>query len=293
VALTLDETIIKDLEMRCQFRHLMSEGKCIEFSVYDEKLLFENSIRHDANKLEIVRLIAKLENLKYLNLRKSRIDVLPEFQCLDLEHLDISCNGISSFPSWILNLHKLHYLNIGSNQIKFIPDIGHLPLTCLKIHKNQISEFQGGLCKNIQFLNLYLNKFEEIPSVVFGLSRLEFLSFGGTKISNLPDDLVNLRNLKWLCLVANEIEAIPDFFALLDKMVGVNFAKNRIEKIPDSLRNMFALKEISLYSNRIEHVPDSFFELNLCKLNLKKNMLKAEMKSKVRNKFQHISFFDI
>lgn len=271
----------------------MEDGKCTSISVYDENMLFENSIRHNVNKSFIITKISKLKNLRYLNLRKSRLGFLPKFNCPNLEFLDISCNGIKDFPFWILDLHKLRYLNIGSNDISYIPNIEHLPLDVLKVHKNKISKFEGKIYPKIKFLNLYLNQMQEIPIFVFDLSSLEFLSFGGTKMSLLTNEFGGLKNLKWLCLVANNIKNIPDSFYLLNKLEGVKFAKNIIEEIPDFFGEMCSLKEISFYCNKIRTIPDSFFKMKLSKLNLRKNAIENQFRVRVLEQFRDILFLDI
>lgn len=262
----------------------------MELNFFDESLIFENKIRHLSNKHEIVEKASKNSKLKYVNLRKSRLDYIPEFASKEIEFLDLSCNNLTQFPLWILKLENLKFLNIGSNDIFFVPSLKHMNLETLKIYKNKIFDIE--LCKSIKFLNLYLNNFETFPKQVFELEKLEFLSYCDCKLKIFPKELCDLHSLKWLCFVSNKIENLPDNFVYLKNLIGIKFGKNNIKELPLKFGDLSNLKEISFYCNKLTELPDSFFNLNLNKLNMSKNKLTEECLFKLY-KYSKIEFYSI
>jgi leucine-rich repeat protein SHOC2 len=258
-----------------------------ELVFFDRNHPFENSIRHDKNKHKIVSNFAELDFLKVVNLRKSRLDYIPEFKSKKIQFLDLSCNNLKKFPEWILGLNELKYLNLGSNELESIPDLAHLPLETLKLHKNKISDIKL-LPKTLIFLNIFLNNFVKVPDFSH-LSHLEFFSFGATQIKHLPDWICNFFNLKWLSLVVNEIEVLPKDFCNLRNLIGLRLTKNKLTTIPENIGLLKKLRDLSLYSNRLTSLPDSFFELSLKKLNLSKNMIKNH--DKIFKTFSGIDYF--
>jgi Leucine-rich repeat (LRR) protein len=257
-----------------------------DLSFFNPDNPFENDIRHLPNKHEIVTKFVDLDYLKTVNLRKCRLSYLPVFKSKQIESLDLSCNNLSVFPEWILDLKNLKYLNLGSNFFEHLPNLENLPLETLKLHKNKFSYLQ--IPKTIKCLNLYLNNFLDIPDITH-LKDLEFFSFGVTKITRLPDWICDFKNLKWLSLVVNDIEYLPENFCNLQNLIGLRLAKNKLKKLPNNIGLCKSLKEITLYSNCISCLPDSFYQLDLEKLNLSKNYLID--KNKIINKFSNINFF--
>ena len=161
----------------------------------------------------------------------------------------------------------------------------------LKAHKNNISNI-GELNSKIKVLNLYLNKFDFIPSFVWDLSLLEVFSFGMTKIKSISDKIANLKNLNWLTLVTNDLAYLPDSLCDLQKLQGMNFTKNKLNVLPTNIGNL-KIKELSLHSNELEFLPNSFWDLKLNKLNLSSNKLDIACKSKLIDRFGEICFLEI
>ena len=257
-------------------------------SFYDTESIFENTIRHNSDKHNIVSYYADMKNLTHVNLRKCRLNFLPEFKSKCIEFLDLSCNNLTSIPDWVFKLENLKYLNVGSNLLTHLPDTCHMSLETLKVHKNKLSKLKT--CKTLRFLNLYLNNFEYIPDVSY-CEKLEFLSYGMTNISKLPCWITSFVHLKWLSLVVNKIETLPNNFHLLSRLKGVRLAKNNLSSLPDEIGALSDLEELTLYANNLNTLPESFFDLKLKKLNLSKN--KIEIKDKLKEKFAGIEFFSI
>ena len=282
------KNIIEKLKSICKFKYEINEV-CTSISFYDESDPFDNTIRKNKSKIEIIKLVSKLEHLKHVNLRKTRIGNLPEFCSKDIEFLDLSCNDLEEVPNWILKQKNLNFLNLGANNIKKLPSLEHLPLKVLKLHKNSLEEFPK-VSNSLKNLNLFLNKFKELPSCISNFSNLENFSFGMTEATNIPR-LSNLQNLKWLTLAVNNFEYLPDDITYLSKLEGLQFAKNKLKKLPKNFGDM-NIRFLTLYSNDLKELPESFFKLNLVKLNLEKNFLES-FKTKILKTYKDIEFIAV
>jgi Leucine-rich repeat (LRR) protein len=260
---------IEKLKALCSFNFTLENDCCESISFYDENNVFENTIRRNYLKEKIVRIACELPNLKYINLRKSRIDNFPNFASKNIEYLDISCNNISKIDEKQIDLPKLKFLNIGSNHIESLPDLSGVPLETLKIHKNPIKKFPN-VSRNIKNLNLFINYLKEIPKSIFELLDLEVFSFGMTDIKKIPD-FSEFIKIKWLTLACNNIKQIPDSICDCKNLEGLILSKNSISKIPNRINDLKNLHTLSLYKNCIRSIPESFYSLNLKKLSISCN----------------------
>lgn len=283
-----DEKIIKSLKNQCDFDFEMNGNFCTKISFFKESEIFGSTIRKNTKKNEIIKIISKLPKLKYVNIKKSRINYIPEFVSQELEYIDFSCNNLNEFPNWIIKQSSLKHLNLGANYIEYIPDISHLKIESLKLHKNKL-KFIPKINKTCKLLNLYLNTEIKCFKNIENLNDIEIFSFGVSTINNMPP-IFNWHKLKWLTITVTNITEINNNIGNLKSLEGLQLAKNKIKKIPDNIGNL-NIKYLTLYSNQISELPDSFYNLKLNKLNLYKNNLRC--KDKIINKFKNIEFFKI
>lgn len=271
------EDQIKELKRYCNFTYTTENGYCKSIAFPDH--IFESSIRHHPEITIILNLISQLTQLESLDLRKARINQIPQFKSKILKHIDLSCNNLEYVPQWILEQTQLKYFNIGANKLIELPKLDHLPLETLKLHKNINLKSIPKLSDSIKHLNLFLlPNFSEVPKSVLELNSLEVFAFGQTKMNSF---IPVLSNLKWLNLTLNEFKIVPKSLNEMQKLEGLILAKNKIEKLPEiELPN---LKFLSLYGNNISKLPESFFKLKLEKLNLYGNPLDPLIHSSVEN----------
>ncbi len=267
---------IKKLKSLCKFSYVLKNDYCESISFYDKSNIFENTIRRNSSKEEIIKIISDFPYLRYVNLRKSRVSFFPNFISKKIEYLDLSCNNISEVTHDNLDLPKLKFLNLGSNFIQRLPDLSNLPLETLKIHKNPIKEFPI-ISKNIKNLNLFINQLKEIPKIIFELLDLEIFSFGMTNIKKIPNFSI-LKKIRWLVLACNQIKTVPDSLCNCENLEGLILAKNNITKLPDEFGKLKKLHTLSLYKNQIKSLPKSFQDLNLSKFSIKDNPLKLKVR---------------
>lgn len=116
-------------------------------------------------------------------------------------NLDLSNQGLTKLPSYVLERTDLTKLDISNNKLT-----GALP-----------GEIR--FLKNLKILNASYNNMTGVPAEVGQLSALTELNLSYNQLTGLPYELGNLKNLKILNLKGNSyaqqdldkiLEAIPD-----------------------------------------------------------------------------------
>ena len=99
------------------------QEKCIVAKITNKSNLFFGCMRNLSNsdKIEVLKLISCLKNIRHLDLRKNRLNKIIDFDLPELEHLDLASNYLSNVPVWIKN-NNLKFLNLGVNNLINIPD---------------------------------------------------------------------------------------------------------------------------------------------------------------------------
>lgn len=100
--------------------------------------------------------------------------------------LNLSNQGLTKLPDYVLKMSSLEELNISNNRIS-----GALPA---EIHN----------LKNLQILNVSNNQLTGVPAEVGQLQYLEVLDLSNNKLTGLPHELGNLKKLKVLNLSGND-----------------------------------------------------------------------------------------
>lgn len=62
---------------------------------------------------------------------------------------------------------------------------------------------------------------------------LEFLNFGGNRLSTLPDELAQFRRLRILFFAGNAFESVPSVIGQLSQLYMLSFKGNRLRIVPD------------------------------------------------------------
>lgn len=62
---------------------------------------------------------------------------------------------------------------------------------------------------------------------------LEFLNFGGNRLSSLPDELAQFRRLRILFFAGNAFESVPSVIGQLPQLYMLSFKGNRLRVVPD------------------------------------------------------------
>ncbi len=270
-----DLEIIKELE--ANGINLANHTKLENDKVIELKIINKN-----INDL-VFKIILKLSNLKYLELRSTEdITKIPTeiSNLFKLEYLNLDNNKIEKISDEISKLTSLKTLILSRNNLTFIPNsISKLvKLEKLNLSSNKITNISSHITKliKLKYLNLANNKqSQQISSEILKLEKLEELDLYGNQLKSIPISLFQLNNLKILDLRGNSIEKIPEKISELIQLEELYLSSNKIKELPNSLFELSNLKKLLLNSNEIENIPNDIYKLRqLEEVDLKSNKIK-------------------
>ncbi|XP_031560252.1 malignant fibrous histiocytoma-amplified sequence 1 homolog [Actinia tenebrosa] len=231
----------------------------------------------DLSDNEIVTIpseITKLKSLKTLKLRNTKLKgILSEYisALTSLEYLDVSKNALNAFPESFANLKELERLNIWQNSFAKAPSIliGLTKLKILDISYNKLEVFDLDLFTSgikVEDLDLEGNELTTFPEKVCSLDSLQRLDVGRNKISDIPEDIKNLRKLEELWINNNNLNAFPKVICKLLSLETFSISYNNIKAVPNELAYLSELKNLEL-----DHCGLDVMPLSICMLkNLKR-----------------------
>ncbi|KAK2969232.1 hypothetical protein RJ640_003466 [Escallonia rubra] len=232
--------------------------------------------------------LAQLSNLQELYLNENHLSGLipPELFNLDLRFNDL--NGV--IPSTIGGMTTLQRLYLGRNKIEgtipneicLLRNLGEIGLHDNKLY-GSVPNCIGNL-SSLQRIYLSLNTFRSIPSTLWNLENLLYLSPESNSISGTLDP--NLRVLKALGsmdLSGNQISGnIPSTIGAFESLTYLNLSGNSFSgPIPESLSDLVQLNILDLSRNNLSGaIPKSLNEISQLEyLNLSFNKLTGEIPS--------------
>jgi small GTP-binding protein len=110
---------------------------------------------------------------------------------------------------------------------------------------------------------------------ICSVSDQDKLDLSGLGLTEIPDQLFELRSLKELKLNNNRLTAIPSGISRLGQLVLLSLANNKLGQLPNEIGRLQNLKRLELEGNLLSSLPASTRELsNLEWLNLGFNKLK-------------------
>lgn len=137
----------------------------------------------------------------------------------------------------------------------------------------QIPGVVFGMTKLLE-LNLRCNQISAIPKEIAMLRALEVLIVSDNQLTELPREIVELKKLKTLDVAENYIKRLPDDIGSLSKLETLRANRNRLVALPNSIKKCTRLKAINLYNNIIMTLGDGISELcDLEELNVSNNLL--------------------
>jgi Leucine-rich repeat (LRR) protein len=161
-----------------------------------------------------------------------------------------------------------------------------LQLKSLSLYDCEIIDLTGiGLCENLVSLNVGRNPVTELPAADFAkLSWLETLCLddcklegrlpvaitclynllelrmANNKITEITDEIRNVRQLTVLGLDRNSLVALPDAVTELLNLQTLLLRSNQLTALPADLPNMISLKLLHVSSNKLSALPDNLAE---------------------------------
>ena len=189
------------------------------------------------NNIEIIpSSIGALKVLQNLNVSKNKIEEVPETlkHLSNLQKIDISYNIIEKFPYQLSNIKSLQEIDLSYNRITEI--------------KDDIQYFTNLLALNLSY-NRCWNYFFHISDKIEMLINLQSLALSNCNLTNdeIPSALFNLINLRYLSLSDNDLKYIPEHIDNLTNLISLSLKKNHIRgNINKSLCNLLNLRSLDL-----------------------------------------------
>ena len=88
-------------------------------------------------------------------------------------------------------------------------------------------------------------------------------------LTEIPDNIGNLRNLQELNLNGNSLDQLPETIGNLENLLALYLGNNYLESLPETIGNLKNLETLELYYNHLDTLPESFGALqNLIRLNM-------------------------
>lgn len=165
-----------------------------------------------------------------LKMAKNALRVTPDGKL----RLDLSNVGITTFPKCLLKLRNIEELDLSRNQLKTIPEfINQLTgLRWLDLHSNQIEQLPEsiGLLGSLVHLNLCNNNLDSagLSPQIGNLRNLQVLNLGMNRLNALPPTLAFLTNLTELGLFDNLLTQVPECINLLPNLTKLNTKRNPV-----------------------------------------------------------------
>ncbi|XP_045540724.1 leucine-rich repeat protein SHOC-2 isoform X1 [Papilio machaon] len=199
-----------------------------------------------------------------LSLNAFEIAEIPNllYTCLDVEHLYLHKNKISSLSVQLTQLSNLTTLTLDYNNLTSLPsEISNLKnLVNLNISYNPLNELipEIGELENLEAFWCNRIGLREIPKEIGKLSKLDTFGARGNELKEIPEEMTSLQKLRWLTLEYNQIETLPNTMDKMESLVHCNLRNNQIREFPMSIMKCPDLMFLQLNNNQISSMPENF-----------------------------------
>ncbi|EQB62107.1 small gtp-binding protein [Vairimorpha apis BRL 01] len=164
-----------------------------------------------------------------------------------------------------LNMLTPTSINLSNRNLTFVPS----KIKFLKnlIHFNSCNNALIDFCElptSLKYINLSVNKIENLPEHFFNLINLEVIIVRHNYLSEFPKLIENFINLKIIDFSFNNIFIIHSTIGELFNVEKIILMDNKIKSLPDSIGKLTKLNYIDLSLNNLSKFPDNCS--NLCML---------------------------
>ena len=158
-----------------------------------------------------------------------------------LERLYLSSNMIAYFPKGLLRLHNLVHLELNANQLRVITgEISQLThLESINLAGNQLETLPLDIGKmpSLKKIRLNSNRLIVLPTLNPDLEwlKLESIDLDGADLKELPSWLFSLKSLKYLSLSKLHLNHFPELIYNLSKLEGVYLDSTQFPVWPNKI----------------------------------------------------------
>lgn len=139
-------------------------------------------------------------------------------------------------------------------------------LRCLSLEAQALRDFPEDLERRvheegINELILAQNQLSPLPPEIGSFAGLKKLDVSGNTITELPEQLCELRELEVLLVKRNALKSLPEKFGQLKLLRELNISGNSLEKFPPQILSLKKLEILHLGANRLRAIPRSIGQL--------------------------------
>lgn len=159
-------------------------------------------------------------------------------------------------------------LDLSDLGLSSLPDeVGTLfHLQSLRLAGNHLKSLPPLLgCKKLRAIHLDGNKLSEFPQDLVQLPNLRTLVLAGNRLKSLPVTVGDFPQLETLSLAQTRISSIPPELGKLKKLRVLNLSDNQLKLLPPEIGDLAALRELDLSSNRLMSLPPTIGRLGMLK----------------------------
>lgn len=154
----------------------------------------------------------------------------------NISKINLSGQGISQIPPYILKCKNLRKLNASHNAINLLPQ--------------ELSNLR--LLKNVDFS---FNQLVEIRSKFFEISGLETVILNCNNLQSFPKQINKLTKLKKLSLSHNQLTELPLEIGELQNLESLNISHNKFSSFPESILKLKKLRYLWINDNLLTELP--------------------------------------
>ena len=201
--------------------------------------------------------------------------------------LDLSCSNLTEIPDAVWELKGVIELYLMNNDLKkILPKIANFAdtLTMLDMSECNLEVLppEIGKLHNLEALYLVDNQLSDLPDELWQLKKLALLDISSNPLRTIPKGIVNLANsLTELHAWEIKMTNLPPEIGKLVNLQVLGLVGNKLTELPDEIGNLSNLRDLDLTINDIVTLPASFINLrnSLEELSLEDNPFIDDIKA--------------
>jgi len=236
----------------------------------------------DSETADVINNMTSLEELQLyifnlsgdLNFSNNKFKNLTSL-VVDCVQYPISTNYLNLPKLKTLSLEGCEIVNTSLNNKSTIANLKNLDYFYYSYGTDNFDINYFGDLPNIKEFHLVRTKLTSLPENIVNFKDLEVLNLHANSFESLPNSIGNLEKLKVLDIGYNsELTSIPEEIGNLKNLEELDFSGNKITHLPESLGNLVHLKSLIGFNNDIDNIPTTIGNLSqLEELDLHNNQI--------------------